>query len=85
MNFAVGIRLSHCFTINISGDTYIEPGVPYKVTCTVSNFLENRKTIYSAVIPRDDITDFAKLTNDSGCVQINITIQKKKKKLPIRK
>ena len=58
MNFVVGIRLSHCFTINISGETYIEPGVPYNVTCTVSDFRENRRTIYSAKISEDDVTDF---------------------------
>ena len=54
----VGIRLSHCFTISISGETYIEPGVPYKVTCTVSNPLDNRKTSYSAKISNDEETDF---------------------------
>jgi hypothetical protein len=55
----VGIHLSYCFTINLSGETYIEPGVPYKVTCTVSEFLENRRTSYIAFIPSDDITEFA--------------------------
>ena len=59
VNFIVlGIHLLHCFTINISGENYIVPGVPYKVTCTVSDFLENRKTIYAAIISSDDITEF---------------------------
>ena len=53
----VGIHLSHCFTINISGEIYIEPGVPYKVTCTVSEFIKNIQTRYSAIISSDDITE----------------------------
>jgi hypothetical protein len=56
--FPTGIHCIWCFTINISGETYIEPGVPYKVTCTVSEFLENRRTGYSAIISSDDITEF---------------------------
>ena len=66
MNFVAGIRLSHCFTINISGEIYIEPGVPYKVTCTVSEFLENRRTFYSAKISNDDITDFVIIDLKTG-------------------
>ena len=54
----VGIHLSHCFTISISGETYIEPGVPYNVTCTVSEFLKNRRTGYNAIISGEDITTF---------------------------
>jgi hypothetical protein len=53
----VGIHLSHCFTINVSGKTYIEPGVPYKLTCTVSEVLENRNTRYSAFLSNGDITE----------------------------
>jgi hypothetical protein len=53
----VGIHLSHCLAINISGDTNIETGVPYKVTCTVSEFKENRRTAYSAIIIDEDITE----------------------------
>ena len=69
MNFVVGIRLSNCFTINISGQTYIVPGVPYKVTCTVSHFLENRRTFYSASISKDDATDFNIIDiMTAGCV-----------------
>jgi hypothetical protein len=55
----VGIHLSHCFTINIAGETYIEPGVPYNVTCTVSEVLENRKTSYSAILSNGDITEIS--------------------------
>jgi hypothetical protein len=62
----VGIHLSHCFTISISGETYIEPGVPYKVTCTVSEFLENRKTTYTAIISNDDITRYTILDSKIG-------------------
>jgi hypothetical protein len=42
--FPTGIHCIWCFTIRVSGETYIEPGVPYNVTCTVSDFLENRRT-----------------------------------------
>ena len=55
--FPTGIHCIWCFTINISGETYIEPGVPYNVTCTVSEFLENRRTGYSAIISSADIID----------------------------
>jgi hypothetical protein len=65
----VGIHLSHCLAINISGDTYIETGVPYKVTCTVSEFEENRRTGYSAIITDEDITDLVIIHLASGeCV-----------------
>ena len=37
-----------CFTINISGETYIEAGVPYVITCSVSQYRDNRETIYRA-------------------------------------
>jgi hypothetical protein len=67
--FPTGIHCIWCFTISISGETYIEPGVPYNVTCTVSEFLENRKTIYSAIISNHDITDFAIIdTTTAGCL-----------------
>lgn len=69
MNFVVGMRLSHCFTLNISGETFIEPGVPYKVTCTVSELLDNRRTIYVATISNADITDFVIVNlKTGGCV-----------------
>ena len=62
----VGIHLSHCFTISISGETYIEPGVPYSVTCTVSEFLKNRRTGYSAIISSEDITTFVIVHHVTG-------------------
>ena len=69
MNFVVGIRLLHCFTINISGETFIEPGVPYKVTCTVSEFQENRRTGYSAAISNEDRVELVIIHLASGeCV-----------------
>jgi hypothetical protein len=57
--FPTGIHCIWCFTINISGETYIEPGVPYNVTCTVSEFLKNRRTGYSAITSSVDITDIS--------------------------
>jgi uncharacterized lipoprotein YbaY len=42
------------FTIDIYGDTYIEPGVPYMVTCNVSHFQDIRRTTYFANISVDD-------------------------------
>ena len=69
MNFVAGIHLSNCFTIDISGETYIKPGVPYKVTCTVSDFLENRRTFYSAIIFDQDATDVSITDRTTGgCV-----------------
>ena len=47
-----------CFTIDIYGGTYIEPGVPYMVTCNVSHFLDIRRTIYIAKISVDDQLTF---------------------------
>ena len=66
--FPTGIHCIWCFTINISGVTYIEPGVPYNVTCTVSEFLKNRRTGYSAIISSDDITDFVIYVVTGECV-----------------
>jgi hypothetical protein len=57
--FPTGIHCIWCFTISISGETYIEPGVPYKITCTVSEFVENRRTVYSAFISIYDITEIS--------------------------
>jgi hypothetical protein len=48
--------------------TYIEPGVPYNVTCTVSEFLKNRRTGYSAIISSDDITAFVIHVVTGECV-----------------
>ena len=72
--FPTGIHSIWCFTINISGETYIEPGVPYKVTCTVSDFLENRRTFYSASTSNDDTTEFDIIDRTTaGCVYRRIT------------
>lgn len=58
-----------CFAIDISGDTYIEPGVPYMVTCTVSHFLDIRRTIYNARISITDQLDFSVVHSKSfGCL-----------------
>jgi hypothetical protein len=46
--FPSGVQCVCCFTISISGETYIEAGVPYMVACTVSHFVDNRITTYSA-------------------------------------
>ena len=72
--FPTGIHCIWCFTISISGETYIEPGVPYNVTCTVSDFRENRKTIYSAITSKEDITEFRIIDHTTaGCVYRGIT------------
>ena len=47
-----------CFTINISGETYIEAGVPYLVTCSVSQHRDNREIIYSARLSEADRETF---------------------------
>jgi hypothetical protein len=58
-----------CFTIDISGDTYIEPGVLYIITCNVSHFLESRRTIYNAKISITDQLDFSIFhSNSFGCL-----------------
>ena len=64
--FPTGIHFMWCFPINISGETYIEPGVPYKVTCTVSDFVENRRTTYSAILSSDDITEYVIFDSVTG-------------------
>ena len=53
-----GIQCLWCFTIDISVDTYIEPGVPYMATCNVSHFVDIRRTIYIAKISVDDQLTF---------------------------
>ena len=72
--FPTGIHCIWCFTISISGESYIEHGVPYNVTCTVSDFLENRRTIYSAITSNDDTTEFVIIDlATAGCVYRRIT------------
>ncbi|CAC5360968.1 unnamed protein product [Mytilus coruscus] len=45
------IHIVHSLDVTISGQTYIEPGVPYNVTCTVNEYRDNRKTTFIALIP----------------------------------
>jgi hypothetical protein len=52
--FPSGVQCVWCFSISISGETYIEAGVPYMVTCNVSHFLDIRETTYSAKIEDND-------------------------------
>ena len=52
--FTSGVQCLWCFTISISGETYIEAGVPYMVTCNVSHFVVIRRTSYSAKIADTD-------------------------------
>ena len=47
-----------CFTINISGETYIEAGVLYMVTCSVSQYRDNIQTIYMAKLSEADTQTF---------------------------
>jgi hypothetical protein len=66
--FPSGVQCVWCFTISISGETYIEAGVPYMVACNVSYFENNRRTIYSAIISDNDpiVFNIAHSTT-SGC------------------
>ncbi|CAC5425782.1 unnamed protein product [Mytilus coruscus] len=45
------MKTVHSLDVTISGLTYIEPGVPYNVTCTVNEYRDNRKTTFLAIIP----------------------------------
>jgi hypothetical protein len=57
-----------CFTVNISGETYIEAGVPYMVTCSVSQYRDNRVTIYRAELSEADTqTLIIAHSNTTGC------------------
>jgi hypothetical protein len=57
-----------CFTINISGETYIEAGVPYMVTCSVSQHRDNRVTLYSAELSEAVAQTFIiAFSNSNGC------------------
>lgn len=47
-----------CFTINISGETYIQAGVPYMVTCSVSQYRDNRQTLYTVKLTEADTHTF---------------------------
>ena len=70
-----GTQCVWCFTINIYGDTYIEAGVPYKVTCNVSQYRDNRITLYNAFISNDDKQTFTIAhSNVTGCYYQKLTI-----------
>ncbi|CAC5380571.1 unnamed protein product [Mytilus coruscus] len=40
------MQIIHGLNVSISGQTYIEPGVPYNVSCTVDEYRDNRKTTF---------------------------------------
>ena len=57
-----------CFNISITGETYIEAGVPYMVSCNVSYFVNNRITTYIARISDNDgIVYVIAHSTTSGC------------------
>jgi hypothetical protein len=72
--FPSGVQCVWCFNISISGETYIEAGVPYMVTCNVSYFVNNRITTHSAKLSDSDPIVFiiAHITT-SGCYYQNST------------
>jgi hypothetical protein len=66
--FPSGVQCVWCFNISISGETYIEAGVPYMVTCNVSYFVNNRVTTHSAKLSDNDIIVFIiSHSTTSGC------------------
>lgn len=67
--FPLGIQCVWCFTVSISGETYIEAGVPYMVRCSVSDFVNNRKTTYSSKIG-GNVSIFFRigLSKTNGCL-----------------
>ena len=68
MLFYTGIQCVWCFTINISGKTYIEAGVPYMVTCSVSQYGDNRVTLYMVKLSETDTQTFTIAHSKSiGC------------------
>ena len=61
-----------CFSINIYGDTYIEAGVPYMVTCNVSESKEDRITILHAKISdTDQLTFTIRHSTTFGCYYLS--------------
>jgi hypothetical protein len=46
--FYTGIECVRRFTINIYGETCIEAGVPYMITCNVKQFKVNRITNFKS-------------------------------------
>jgi hypothetical protein len=56
--FYTGIECVWCFTINIYGETCIEAGVPYLITCNVKQVKVNRITNFNARISDTDQLGF---------------------------
>ena len=66
--FPSGVQCVWCFTISISGETYIEAGVPYIVACNVSYCVNNRRTTYIASMSdNDQIVFIIAHSTTSGC------------------
>ncbi|XP_052067799.1 hemicentin-1-like isoform X2 [Mytilus californianus] len=42
------VQTVHSLNVGISGHPYIEPGVPYNVSCTVDEYQDNRRTLFFA-------------------------------------
>ncbi|CAC5380577.1 unnamed protein product [Mytilus coruscus] len=45
--FFWSVHTGYSLDVTIFGQTYIEPGVPYNVSCTVDEYRDNRKTTFS--------------------------------------
>ena len=69
-----GIKCVWCFTINIYGETYIEAGVPYIVTCNVSQVKEDRTNYFYSKISNINQSIFT-LRHSSilGCLYLSGT------------
>ena len=66
--FYTGIECVWCFTINIYGETCIEAGVPYLITCNVKQFKVNRITNFNASISDTDQLGFIiRHSTEFGC------------------
>ena len=67
-----GIQCVWCFTINIYGETYIEAGGPYMVTCNVSQFKEDRATYFYSEISNIDQSVFTlRHSTTLGCFYLS--------------
>ena len=56
------------FTITIYGETYIAAGIPYMVTCNVSQFKEGRITNFNANVSDTDQLGFTiRHSTEFGC------------------
>jgi hypothetical protein len=62
------------FTITIYGETYIAAGVPYMVTCNVSQFKEGRITNFNANVSDTDQLGFTiRHSTEFGCFYMSGT------------